>query len=280
FSSLSSSFVDFLAKIGINTGEKSILAVGMVVILLIAISGLIMLEKADSAGSKEEEKTEEESSQSRAFRKDAEIIHQILNEKLVDLQKKLDQVSQYTHSLSGENETLIRLAAKDALTGLYNHAYIKERLKQELYRSQRYRHTMSVLMIDIDNFKSINDSNSHPLGDRVLRTVSMLMQQNLRPSDIIGRYGGEEFFVILPQTSSENARLVAERIRRVIETHDFKLFPSKNRSAAVTLSIGICSYPDDGINSEDILACADESLYIAKKEGKNRVIVYQSSGSL
>lgn len=278
YSSLSNTFIDFLAKLGINTGEKGVLAIGMVVILLISLSGLVMLEKAYYASRKEEERTEESSAQARAGQENSDIINQILNEKLVDLQKKLDQVSQNTHSLSGENETLVRLAAKDGLTGLYNHAYIKERLKQECYRSQRYKHDLSLLMIDIDDFKSVNDTLGHSFGDQVLKTIAVLMQRVIRPSDIIGRYGGEEFLVILPQTSGEHSLIVADRIRETIESHNFKILPSKRKSSKVTVSIGACSYPDNGQTAEDLLAFADESLYIAKREGKNRVTVYQGLG--
>ncbi len=270
YSSLSDPFIKFLSKIGVNPGEKTIMAIGMVVILLISLFGLGLLEKAYYANKKGE------TSKPESILADSGIIHQILNEKLVSLQEKLEQVSQQSHSLRGENETLVRLAAKDGLTGLYNHAYIKERLKQEIYRCQRYEHPLSLLMIDIDDFKSLNDNYGHVVGDKVLKTLSMLMQEILRPSDIIGRYGGEEFLVILPQTNSENSLAVAERIRENIESYKFEVHPSKNKISQVTVSIGLCAFPDHGKTSEDLIAFADESLYAAKKEGKNRVTIFHA----
>lgn len=277
YSSLSDSFIEFLAKIGVNAGEKTTMAVGMVIILFISLFGLGLLEKAYHANKREEDEDTKESSSQDSSNVDSGIIHQILNEKLVNLQEKIDQVSQHSSSLYGENETLVRLAAKDGLTGLYNHAYIKERLKQELYRCRRYEHPLSILMIDIDDFKSLNDNHGHVVGDKVLKTLSMLMQEIIRPSDIIGRYGGEEFLVILPQTTSEQSLAVAERIRENIEYYEFEVHPSKNNIFQVTVSIGLCAFPDHGHTPEDLIAFADESLYVAKKEGKNRVTIFQST---
>ncbi len=277
YSSLSDPFIEFLAKMGINPGEKAILAVGMVVILFISLFGLGLLEKAYYSNKRGDETKTGEMPNKNSFDADSGIIHQILNEKLVNLQEKLDQVHQQSHSMKGDNETLAQLAAKDGLTGLYNHAYIKERLKQELYRCQRYNHPLSILMIDIDDFKSLNDNYGHVVGDKVLKTLSMLMQEIIRPSDIIGRYGGEEFLVILPQTNSENSWAVAERIRENIEYYEFEVHPSKNSISQVTVSIGLCAFPDHGLTPEDLIAFADESLYTAKTEGKNRVTIFQTA---
>ena len=276
YSSLSNSFVKFLIKIGIDMSEKGILVMGMVVILVISLFGLGLLEKAYYADKKEDSKRGKVPPSPNSHEAERGIFHQMLDEKLFSLQEKLEQVSQQSHSLHGENETLLRLAAKDGLTGLYNHAYIKERLKQELYRCQRYDHPLSLLMIDIDEFKSINDSYGHVVGDKILKTLSMLMKDIIRPSDIIGRYGGEEFLVILPETNSENSLVVAERIRENIEDYEFAVHPSKNKVSQVTVSIGICSFPEHGHTPEDLIALADESLYAAKNEGKNRVTFFHA----
>ncbi|MFH1335213.1 MAG: hypothetical protein ABII96_01735, partial [Candidatus Zixiibacteriota bacterium] len=128
YSSLSDSFIKFLAKNGVNPGEKTTMAIGMVIILMISLFGLGLLEKAYHAHKKEDNNTGEAPGPYSVV-PDSGIIHQILNEKLIHLQDKLEQVHQHSHSLHGENETLVQLAAKDGLTGLYNHAYIKERLK-------------------------------------------------------------------------------------------------------------------------------------------------------
>lgn len=151
FSSLSDTFISYLAKLGINTGEKGILVVGMVIILFIGISGLILLEKNYQGNLKHSAENKDDFSRS-LIQKDSERLQKVLEDKLDNLQKKLDLVSQNTNSISDDNETLARLAAKDGLTGLFNHAYIKERMKQELFRSQMYKHSMSLLMIDVDNF--------------------------------------------------------------------------------------------------------------------------------
>ncbi len=279
YSSLSDSFVEFLSTMGINPGEKAILAIGMVVILFISLFGLGLLEKAYYSIPRDDDLRTEEAPAKDSVEADSGIIHQILNEKLVNLQEKLDLVHQHSHSLHGENETLVQLAAKDGLTGLYNHAYIKERLKQELYRCQRYNHPLSILMIDIDDFKSLNDNYGHVVGDKVLKSLSLLMQEIIRPSDIIGRYGGEEFLVILPQTNSENSLAVAERIRENIEYYEFEVHSSKNKISQVTVSIGLCTFPDHGHTSEDLIAFADESLYSAKTEGKNRVTIFHTAAT-
>lgn len=274
YSSLNDTFISFLTKVGINSGEKGILVFGMVIILFISISGLILLEKDHQKNQKHRVENADEFAQSLEER-DSERLQKILEEKLEDLQKKLDLVSQNTHSISNDNETLAHLAAKDGLTGLYNHAYIKERMKQELFRSQMYKHTMSLLMIDIDNFKSVNDTFGHAYGDKVLQTVATKLQKNLRPSDIIGRYGGEEFLIILSNAKNLEAGLIAERLRDAIEAHCFEINPATAESITVTVSIGGGTYPDHGQTIEDLAAYADESLYMAKRQGKNKVIVSQ-----
>jgi len=274
FSSLSEMFTVLLDKIGIQTGEKAILAIGMAVILLISISGLILVEKNYQSNLKQSSEGNENSAPTQ-MPVESQHLRKVLEAKLDELQKKLDLVNQNTHSISGDNETLAQLAAKDGLTGLYNHAYIKERMKQELFRSRMYKHSMSLLMIDIDNFKSINDTFGHAYGDQVLTTVAELMRQNLRPTDILGRYGGEEFLIVLSNTKNQDLRLIAERLRTCVESHCFEMLSSPSETFTVTVSIGGCSYPDHGQTIEELAAYADQSLYIAKRQGKNRVIVSQ-----
>ncbi|MFC2161978.1 GGDEF domain-containing protein [Acidobacteriota bacterium] len=266
-----------LATNGVYPGEKTTIAIGGIVILFISLFGLGLLEKAFYINNKEEKSKTKVAPAPNSIEQDSAIIHQILNEKLVQLLEKLDQVNQHNHALHGDNETLLRLAAKDGLTGLYNHAYIKERLKQERDHCQRHGHPLSLLMVDIDDFKSFNDSFGHIAGDRVLKSLSTLMLEIVRPSDIIGRYGGEEFLIILPKTNSEQALAVAERIRENIEIYDFEVHPSKNKISQLTVSIGLCVFPDNDQTPEDLIAIADESLYIAKREGKNRVTIFQAS---
>jgi diguanylate cyclase (GGDEF)-like protein len=128
---------------------------------------------------------------------------------------------------------------------------------------------VSLLMIDIDHFKSVNDRYGHPAGDRVLRDVARLLQEGVRTVDTVGRYGGEEFVAILPQTEMADARQLAERLRRAIEAHVVKVPAGEIR---VTVSIGVAKYPAVAIATpDDLVRAADQALYRAKEEGRNRV---------
>jgi diguanylate cyclase (GGDEF)-like protein len=127
-------------------------------------------------------------------------------------------------------------------------------------------------MLDIDNFKKINDTFGHPTGDEILRGLVEELMRNARDSDVIARYGGEEFAIIFPETSTQAARDATHRFREIIEGRDFTL-PQFGRTLHVTVSIGVAVYPRDGITTADLIARADEALYHAKKTGKNRVTV-------
>ncbi len=172
------------------------------------------------------------------------------------------------------------LAILDRLTGMVNQAYFFKRLTQELERSTRYQVSVSVLMIDIDNFKAVNDTLGHPQGDAVLKIVSRLIKHEVRAIDLAARYGGEEFIVMLPETglSEEEggvsgAALVAERIRKAIETefHDLQ----KPLTITVSLGVAVRRYPDDRtIDARELIRRADEQLYKAKTTGKNKYCVY------
>ena len=159
-----------------------------------------------------------------------------------------------------------QMADIDGLTGVFNRRHLEKRLAAELERLARYEHEMAILMVDIDNFKRINDEFGHLLGDEVLRQASKLMQQNLRKADVVCRFGGEEFAVMLPETNGENALGVAEKLRR--EIADFN-FPGIPRS--VTISIGVAEFPHHGQSRDELIRAADEALYTAKQAGRNRV---------
>ena len=169
---------------------------------------------------------------------------------------------QSAHSFERARE----MADIDGLTGVFNRRHLEKRLPAELERLARYEHEMAILMIDIDHFKRINDEFGHLLGDEVLRQASKLMQQKLRKADVVCRFGGEEFAVMLPETSSENALGVAEKLRR--EIADFN-FPGIPRS--VTISIGVAEFPHHGKSRDDLIRAADAALYAAKQAGRNRV---------
>ena len=161
------------------------------------------------------------------------------------------------------------LSLRDGLTGLYNHRHSMELVTEEFDRSQRYGTPLSLLMIDLDHFKGFNDENGHVAGDTALKVVGRLLSGALRTVDHLGRYGGEEFVAILPHTGDEAARLTAERLRSIVETHDFGPGPAPLR---ITASIGVATHPGSGTRSPvDLLEEADRALYRAKEAGRNRV---------
>jgi diguanylate cyclase (GGDEF)-like protein len=166
-------------------------------------------------------------------------------------------------------------AITDSLTGLFNHREFQRRLNEEVERSRRYLREFSLLMVDIDHFKSFNDSFGHPVGDVVLKEVGKIIKQALRQMDIPARYGGEEFSVILPETLEEGAEQVAERLRTAICGHSFAT-PGGDR-AVLTVSIGVAMFPRDGSDREGILSASDQALYFAKEAGRNRVCLYSKT---
>jgi diguanylate cyclase (GGDEF)-like protein len=172
------------------------------------------------------------------------------------------------------SDKLTTLAIRDGLTGLYNSTYIKARLQEEIDRAGRYGDPLSLLMIDPDDFKSLNDTFGQVAGDRILRAFSDLLRNSLRAPDIVGRIGGEEFLVILPRTSSLDAAAVAERIRRVISSSEFRLFPRGDKTCHLTISIGVFGSPDRDQNVDEVIGLADAALFRAKNEGKNKVVIY------
>jgi len=164
-------------------------------------------------------------------------------------------------------ERMKQLAYVDGLTGIHNRRYFEMRIIDELERASRFQGRMSVIMVDIDHFKRLNDEFGHLLGDEVLRSVSAILKQPLRKSDLVCRYGGEEFAVIVPETSGENAMTVAEKLRRQVEDHHFPGVPRQ-----VTISCGVADYPTHGRTRDELVAAADGALYVAKQAGRNRVI--------
>jgi diguanylate cyclase (GGDEF)-like protein len=164
---------------------------------------------------------------------------------------------------------LQRDALFDAVTKLRNHRYFQVRLREEIGRTKRYGRPTSLLLIDLDNFKRINDQFGHATGDQVLRQVADLLMENSRASDIVCRYGGEELAVILPETAAQEALQVAERLRLALEHHQ------DVRAGVVTLSAGVAACPDHGADADSLIAAADAAMYRAKGEGKNRVAVAQ-----
>ena len=163
------------------------------------------------------------------------------------------------------------MAVTDGLTGLYNHREFYQSLRRELERARRYRHTLSLLMIDVDDFKQFNDRFGHPAGDFALRKIGDLLRKCARTSDIIARYGGEEFALILPESTPEGSLMVAERIKTEVADHNF--IESVSFPVHLTVSIGIYSSVNGEVSEDQMVSFADEASYVAKTTGKNRVAV-------
>lgn len=167
-----------------------------------------------------------------------------------------------------ENARLYELAIRDGLTKVYIHRYFQQQLDYEIKRSNRYKREVSLIMLDIDNFKSLNDNYGHQLGDHVLKEVSRILKESFRGTDIICRYGGDEFAVIMPEIDITQAKVASERVRETISNHDFGL---ANAGSKITVSMGISTYPDFASTKEDFIRKADQALYKSKREGRNRV---------
>jgi diguanylate cyclase (GGDEF)-like protein len=169
-----------------------------------------------------------------------------------------------------------QLAITDPLTGLYNRRFLEERLQQELSRSERQRQTFCLLLADLDNFKIYNDICGHLAGDKALRKMADLMRRTAREMDILTRYGGEEFCLILPGAGKKESVLVGERLRRAIEAESFS-GESHLPLGRLTTSIGISSFPTDGLTADELIHTADLALYHAKALGRNRLVLYEPS---
>jgi len=174
------------------------------------------------------------------------------------------------------NAQLYKLAITDSLTKLFIRRHFEYLLDSEVKRSQRYKHQMTLLMMDIDNFKSINDKYGHQMGDEMLRQISEVILATVRKIDMPSRYGGEEFAVILPETYKENSKRIAERLRKKIASIIIRTKDKEEISP--TISIGIASFPTDTESREEVIGFADKALYFAKDSGKNCVAEYTPEG--
>lgn len=165
-------------------------------------------------------------------------------------------------------ERVKQLAYIDGLTGIFNRRYFELRIAEEIERARRFETGMAVIMVDIDQFKRLNDEFGHLLGDEVLRQVSSLFHQHVRKIDVVCRYGGEEFAILLSQTDAQQGAGVAEKLRRLVETWQFPGVPRP-----VTISAGTAAYPDHGSSRDELVKAADAGLYAAKQAGRNRVLL-------
>jgi two-component system, cell cycle response regulator len=173
-------------------------------------------------------------------------------------------------------DRLERLATTDGLTGVLNHRRLKELLEESMSRARRYKRTISVLMVDADHFKSVNDTYGHPVGDLVLKGIATILMDEARETDIVARYGGEEFVVVLDETDGDAARGVAERIRQRVQD---EVFEGDFGRLSITMSLGLSTWRTElNKTMEELLECADQALYEAKKSGRNRVISFEEMG--
>ena len=167
------------------------------------------------------------------------------------------------------HEKVERLSIADGLTGLYNRRFVSERLDEEYSKAVRYELPLSILIMDVDFFKRVNDTFGHQVGDNALIAVAKALQASVRESDLVGRYGGEEFVILLPHTGLEKALSVAEKIRQAVSETPIEGMGEKR----ITISIGAAGFPDIKVaNMEELVRKADEALYRAKEGGRNQVV--------
>lgn len=202
-------------------------------------------------------------------------LTQVFNHMVVSLRRNREELSSANRALRETNEELHQISITDGLTGLHNRKHIMELFGREKSRAQRTRGSLSVLMIDIDYFKEINDTYGHPVGDKVMARLAETLASSVRDCDHVGRYGGEEFMVILPESTVETAAITADRIRTNIGNLQFL---EDGGNFSVTVSVGVAGFPNHGEHTESILGHADNALYQAKAEGRDRVVTAESEG--
>lgn len=203
----------------------------------------------------------------------------VLSEKEINYLEQLTNQAATTISRANVYAEILKHATLDALTGFNNRRQLEERIKQEVSSAKRQKRNLCAIMTDIDFFKSVNDTYGHATGDLVLKTVSRVIKLQLRDYDIAGRYGGEEFSIILPYTKILEAKMVAERLRKAVENTKIDISKVNNetndKNISVTISLGIAEY-ENGDDEHTILQKADKALYKAKEGGRNKAEIYEN----
>ncbi|MGE5594219.1 MAG: diguanylate cyclase [Betaproteobacteria bacterium] len=203
--------------------------------------------------------------------RELKVKNELLEKSEAELRRANSKLDRQLAEMTRLHQIAERLAITDSVTGLFNHRHFQERLAEELARCQRYGRYLSLLMIDIDDFKQYNDVLGHPAGDGALKAVARLITRSVRSTDIVARYGGEEFVVILLEAHKSQAFKVAEKIRARIEAYPF---PNEDQipSGKITVTVGVATYPVDARTQKDLIYLADMACYRGKREGRNRVI--------
>ena len=196
------------------------------------------------------------------------------------LQRQLDNatrsLSMLNRDLNNSNRHLEEMTLTDELTGLNNMRFVSQFLEKQFHVFIRFHRSFSVLMIDLDHFKEVNDQNDHLVGSETIRAIGHIIGENTRGGDVKARYGGDEYVIAMPETNSEGAKIVAERIRLAVEAH--KIIGNENRLFRVTASIGVASFDKKIHNKyQDVIRDADYAMYMAKKSGRNQTVVFDES---
>lgn len=201
---------------------------------------------------------------------ECEVEHRTeeLRQQTEQLQVEIEERKQAESIIRAQQKRLEHIAHIDSLSGLFNRRYLFERAHEELERALRHNLNLSAMLIDIDHFKSINDTYGHPVGDEVIQQVGELCQESLRGSDLLGRYGGEEFAIFLPETDLSQAYQLAERLRSLVESH---IFQTGKGELSITCSIGVASLAPTHPSLDKLFERTDQALYTAKRQGRNRV---------
>ena len=200
---------------------------------------------------------------------EGDLFHRVVLESKDEIGRLAHSFNAMAEKLERGQATLENLSVHDGLTGLYNYREFRRRLKEEADRSRRYGRPFSLLLLDLDHFKVVNDTYGHQAGDEVLRALANLISEGVRPVDMAARYGGEEIALILPETPGGKALIVAERVRSLVANHPIKL--SSGPTVNLTCSIGVAAFGEDGASDNEIIGSADSALYAAKHAGRNRV---------
>lgn len=201
---------------------------------------------------------------------EGQLAHRVQLNKHDEAGRLVEAFNDMAGRIERKQTVLTDLAVHDGLTGLYNRREFERLLHEEVERAARYRHTLALLMLDIDDFKRINDRYGHQSGDEALRAVAAQLGGAVRPADHVARYGGEEFAVLLPETDADSALALAKRLCELLGTHSIPL--SQDRKITLTVSIGMAMYPDNAHSSSKLTAAADQALYAAKASGRNQAV--------